>query len=66
MQAFKHPSSAGLALVLSATLAGPAAAQTAPAAAAPAALHPALKAAAAEPGAVVTASGLVFRQIEAG
>ncbi|MEY3251838.1 MAG: FKBP-type peptidyl-prolyl cis-trans isomerase FkpA [Pseudomonadota bacterium] len=65
MQAFKHPSSAGLALVLSAALAGPAAAQTAPAAA-PAPLHPALKAAAAEPGAVVTASGLVFRQLEAG
>ena len=69
MQAFKHPSSAGLALVLSAALAGPAGAQTAPtapAATAPAALHPALKAAAAEPGAVVTASGLVFRQLEAG
>jgi FKBP-type peptidyl-prolyl cis-trans isomerase FkpA len=65
MQAFKHPSSAGLALVLSAALAGPVAAQTAPAAAPPA-LHPALKAAAAEPGAVVTASGLVFRQLEAG
>jgi FKBP-type peptidyl-prolyl cis-trans isomerase FkpA len=69
MPAFKHPSSAGLALVLSAALAGPAAAQTAPrapAAAAPAALHPALKAAAAEPGAVVTASGLVFRPLAAG
>jgi FKBP-type peptidyl-prolyl cis-trans isomerase FkpA len=69
MPAFKHPSSAGLALVLSAALAGPAAAQTAPkasAAAAPAALHPALKAAAAEPGAAVTASGLVFRPLAAG
>jgi FKBP-type peptidyl-prolyl cis-trans isomerase FkpA len=69
MQAFKHPSSAGLALVLSAALACPAAAQTAPtapAAAAPAALHPALKAAAAEPGAVVTASGLVFRPLQPG
>ena len=65
MQAFKHPSSAGLALAMLATLAGPAAAQTAPATAS-AALHPALKAAAAEPGAVVTASGLVFRQLEAG
>jgi FKBP-type peptidyl-prolyl cis-trans isomerase FkpA len=66
MQAFPHPSSAGVAVLLAAFVAGGAVAQTAPAAAPGAALHPALKSAAAEPGAVVTASGLVFRQIEAG
>lgn len=71
MQAFPHPSSTGfvrraaartitLGLVLAsagafAQVATPVTAQ-----------HPALKAAAEEPGAVVTASGLVFRQLEAG
>lgn len=47
---------------------GSAARAQAPAAApaAPAAPHPALVAAAAEPGAVVTASGLVFRSLEPG
>jgi FKBP-type peptidyl-prolyl cis-trans isomerase FkpA len=50
-------------------LALPAQAQTAATPPAPPPLtaqHPALKAAAAEPGAVVTASGLVFRTLEAG
>lgn len=73
MQAFTHPSSTGpaargghrpavLALLLAFGLAGAALAQ----APAVTATHPALAAAAAEPGAVVTASGLVFRTLEAG
>jgi FKBP-type peptidyl-prolyl cis-trans isomerase FkpA len=70
MQAFTHPSSTGRAWALAGLaclLAGHAAAQTtAQPAAAAAPVHPALKAAAAEPGAVVTASGLVFRSLEAG
>lgn len=66
MQAFPHPSSAGIAVLLATLVAGGALAQTAPAAAPVTAMHPALKSAAAEPGAVVTASGLVFRQLEAG
>lgn len=72
MQAFTHPRSTGLAamaLMALATAAGPALAQTSATPPAPmplTATHPALKAAAAEPGAVVTASGLVFRQLEPG
>ena len=72
MQAFAHPSSTGWArggralalLAGTACLATAALAQGAPAA--PAATDPALVAAAAEKGAVVTASGLVFRVLEAG
>lgn len=73
MQAITHPSSTGLARTLAgAALALLAATALAQQAAAPApatpltAQHPALKAAAEEKGAVVTASGLVFRELEAG
>jgi|JI8StandDraft_2_1071088.scaffolds.fasta_scaffold19191_2 FKBP-type peptidyl-prolyl cis-trans isomerase FkpA len=81
MQAFPHPSSTGpshqgrhrraplaraLALAITITLGLGSTARAQAPAAAPAALHPALVAAAAEPGAVVTASGLVFRSLEPG
>jgi FKBP-type peptidyl-prolyl cis-trans isomerase FkpA len=70
MQAITHPSSTGPTRALAgAALALLSAATLAQQAAAPAPLlaqHPALKAAAEEAGAVVTASGLVFRQLEPG
>jgi FKBP-type peptidyl-prolyl cis-trans isomerase FkpA len=75
MQAFKHPPSTGLALrrwlaaAPLALLAAPLLAQIAAKPPQPEPLvarHPALQAAAAEPGAVVTASGLVFRTLEPG
>jgi FKBP-type peptidyl-prolyl cis-trans isomerase FkpA len=57
----------GLAVAALSFLTAAVQAQTPPSApAAKPGLHPALQAAAAEPGAVVTASGLVFRTLEAG
>ncbi|MFO0444964.1 MAG: FKBP-type peptidyl-prolyl cis-trans isomerase [Betaproteobacteria bacterium] len=75
MPAFQHVFSTGsglrrgLAAALWSLLPLPLLAQTAAAPAPaqpPAARHPALQAAAAQPGAVVTASGLVFRALEPG